>query len=89
MRWSKNSNGKPTLGAINVDEMVHLYSREYSQPVRTLVQNIQTQMAVYHNVFEELKSGPVSEGKGQGIEGALHGLRLIAQSNEWPNPDGQ
>jgi len=48
-------------GAVNVNEMVRLYSREYDQPILTLMEDMQTQATVYYNVFEDLKKGSVSE----------------------------
>jgi len=41
--------------------MVRLYSREYDQPILTLMEDMQTQATVYYNVFEDLKKGSVSE----------------------------
>lgn len=80
------------IGAIHVDEMVDLYSHdyeheyEYPQPVLALVQDIQTQMALYYNVFEDLKKGSVTEDSVKSLKDRYVALGLIPPDNVWPNP---
>ncbi len=89
-------------GAVNVDEMIRLYAREYDEPVLMLIHDIQTQIGVYANVVEALKNGvATSAASGASTRSDQHNddlahrlkqgymdLRLIPQDSSWPNPDG-
>lgn len=72
-------------GAINLDELITLYHREYDQPVWMLAQDIQTQVSVYDNVFETLKQTK-HENAAQNLKKRYVDLGLIPESNQWPNP---
>jgi len=72
-------------GAVNVNEMVRLYSREYDQPILTLMEDMQTQATVYYNVFEDLKKGSVSEDSAAVLKDRYVSLGLIPNSARFLN----
>jgi hypothetical protein len=76
------------VGVVNVDELVHLYSGEYDQPVLMLTMDLQTQMGVYSNVVEELKKATTTEVVAKMLKQRYTELGLIPSENAWPNPDG-
>ena len=72
-------------GSINVDEMVERYARKYDRPVFMLAQDVQTQAALYYNVFEELKKS-TSPSIAKDLRYRYAAIGLISQDNQWPNP---
>jgi hypothetical protein len=65
--------------------MVRLYSQSFDQPILTLVQDMQTQIVMYYNVFEDLKKG-ITEDEAVGLKQRYQGLGVIPSTNKWPNP---
>jgi hypothetical protein len=72
-------------GEINVNQMVRRYSGTYDQPVLTLLEHMQTQIAVYYNVVEELKKS-TSPRIAAELKERYVSLGLIPIDNQWPNP---
>jgi hypothetical protein len=74
-------------GAINLDELMRLYHKEYDRPALMLAQDLQERASVYSNVVEALKREPNVEEAAEALKDRYIALGLIdEEQNQWPNP---
>jgi hypothetical protein len=76
-------------GPIDVDHLVRGYHKEYREPVRMLLQDLQQRAEIYHNVFEQLKTSTDPETAARDLKNRYLDLGLIETQNAWPNPWGK
>jgi hypothetical protein len=94
-RWSRHEalvweiERQSDAGAINLDELLRRYHKEYDRPALILAQDLQTRALIYHNVIEALKEATNVEEVARMLKMRYEQLGLInKQENRWPNPLG-
>jgi hypothetical protein len=75
-------------GALDIDRLLRAYYKEYRDPVRMLLQDLQQRAEVYHNVFEQLKNSTDPDNAAAVLKDRYLALGLIDSDNAWPNPWG-
>jgi hypothetical protein len=91
-RWNRHEalvreiEWQSDAGAINLDELLRRYHKEYDRPALMLAQDLRTRAVVYHNVVEALKQAPDVEEAARMLKTRYEKLGLIDQQNRWPNP---
>jgi hypothetical protein len=65
------------------------YHKEYREPVRMLLRDLQQQAEIYYNVFEQLKSSTDPKTTARDLKSRYLDLGLIETDNAWPNPWGK
>jgi hypothetical protein len=75
-------------GPIDVDQLLRGYHKEYREPVRMLLQDLQQRAEIYHNVFEQLKNSTDPGTAAEKLKSRYSGLGLIDTDSAWPNPWG-
>jgi hypothetical protein len=94
-RWSRHEalvweiERQSDAGAIDLDELLRRYHKEYDRPALMLAQDFQTRSLIYHNVIEALKEATNVEEAARHLKKRYEQLGLInKQENRWPNPLG-
>jgi hypothetical protein len=81
--------GMSDAGWLSVDQLLVHYQTHSEHPLLDLIQDIQTQIAVYQNVFEALKKPNAGQNVVTDLRQRSMELGLIPATNQWPNPDGR
>jgi hypothetical protein len=76
-------------GPIDVDHLLRGYDKEYREPVRMLLQDLQQRAEIYHNLFEQLKNSSDPKTAARDLKSRYLALGLIETDNAWPNPWGK
>jgi hypothetical protein len=76
-------------GPIDVDHLLRGYHKEYREPVRMLLQDLQQRAEIYHNIFEQLKNSTDPKTAARDLKSRYLDLGLIETDNAWPNPWGK
>ena len=76
-------------GPIDVTNLLRGYHKDYREPVRMLLKDLQQRAEIYHNIFEQLKHSTNAETAARDLKARYLNLGLIETENAWPNPWGR